>query len=246
VTDNVSLPVADPLTLIRSRIREKRIFEARFLCRRLGNEIGAQEKSALERELAALLTRVEKLQQQARAELDRGNRKRADQLYQDIEQVAIDVPGLAEARQGLEGAEAVIVKITGKSPEKRPQETKAPIPQVAVAHEEQLPVAKPQRVIKQVPLLWLIAAGLCLSLLLFFLLRGGGTREKVASPVSPPVTTRPSQTIVIRPLVPALAERVDPSSDPSASDNHPPTDKSSLPTPSMKVGPLQIQDSSRN
>jgi hypothetical protein len=242
VSDNVAFSVADPTALVRSRIKEKRIYEARFLCRRLGEEIGAKEKSALERELASLLDRVEKLQQQARLALDEGNRERAGQLYREIEQVAIDVPGLAAEMQGLEGAEAVIARMTNKPPEKRKENTPAQVAAPTVVPEKKTSVVAPMRPPKRRVRLWLLAAGICLCLVFFLLLRGG-KREKPALPVAPPAPTSPSQTISISPLVPALTERADqpgqiaPESVPSAVEESP------LPASSMNVGPLQIEDS---
>ncbi len=238
--DTVPFPVADPTALVRSRIKEKRIYEARFLCRRLGEEIGAKEKAALERELASLLDRVEKLRQQARLELDEGNRERAGQLYREIEQVAIDVPGLAAEKQGLESAEAVIARIATKPPEKRQE--KSPVPAVAAAVvPEKTPVAEPMRAPKRRVRFLLLATGLCLCLLLFLLLRNT-LRETAVSPVVPPVPPPPSQTISIRPLVPALTERADQPAGSAAESVPPPAAESPLPVPSMNVRPLQIQD----
>src|SRR5690349_15110163 len=97
----LELPVENPAALIRSRIREKRIFEARFLYRQLGAEIGEKEKAALERELSGLLTQVKKMQQQARECAAQGQNHLAEKLYSAIEQIAIDVPGLAEEKQAL-------------------------------------------------------------------------------------------------------------------------------------------------
>ena len=46
------LSVENPVSLIRSRIKEKRLFEARFLCRQLGD---ALEEAAVEGDLLGFL-----------------------------------------------------------------------------------------------------------------------------------------------------------------------------------------------
>lgn len=117
----LELPVENPSSLIRARIREKRIFEARFLYRQLGAEIGGKEKTAIERELSGILGQVKKIQQQAREYAAQGQSNLAVKLYSDIEQLAIDVPGLAEEKQALAGAEALAARITGKAVERKPE-----------------------------------------------------------------------------------------------------------------------------
>src|SRR5665647_2797098 len=117
----LELPVENPSALIQSRIREKRIFEARFLCRQLGAEIGERKKIALERELAGLLKQVGKLQQQAREYTAQGQNHLADALYLDIEEIAIDVPGLAEEKKARAGAVDLIARITGKTVAREPE-----------------------------------------------------------------------------------------------------------------------------
>ncbi len=109
------LSVENPVALIRSRIKEKRIFEARFLCRQLGDTIGEREKIALEGELAGFLSRVDTLQQQARTLLAEGQKDRAFALYREMEAIAIDIPGLAEEKRALEGAEAIIARLAVKT-----------------------------------------------------------------------------------------------------------------------------------
>lgn len=115
----LELPVENPSALIRSRIREKRIFEARFLFRQLGAEIGEREKSALERELSDSLAQVKKMQQQAREYAAQGQNNLAETLYSAIERIAIDVPGLAEEKKALAGAGALIARTTGKAVERK-------------------------------------------------------------------------------------------------------------------------------
>ena len=111
------LSVENPVSLIRSRIKEKRLFEARFLCRQLGDALGAKERLALERELTGLMDQVDTLQQQARVLLDEGQKDQVVRLYNEMEAIAIDVPGLAEEKRALEGSEAIIAKLTSKTPQ---------------------------------------------------------------------------------------------------------------------------------
>ena len=76
-TPDPLLDVDNPSALIRARIRERRIFEARFLCRQLADELGEMERNTLEAELARLLGQVERLRQQARAHAEEGRHQQA-------------------------------------------------------------------------------------------------------------------------------------------------------------------------
>lgn len=99
------------LTLIQARIAEKRLFEARFLCRRLGDGLGADKRQALARELDDALGQVEQLRRQAQALMAAGDHGQAGLLYRQIEAIAVDVPGVAEERQALAGAEALAARL---------------------------------------------------------------------------------------------------------------------------------------
>ena len=264
------LSVENPVSLIRSRIKEKRLFEARFLCRQLGDALGAKERLALERELTGWMDQLATLQQQARVLLDEGQKDQVVRLYNEIEAIAIDVPGLAEEKRALEGSGVIIAKLTSKTPHAGHRqhrlaaalaarhdndmgEQEAPI----IAHippsdkEEQgvaVPAAGPRRK-KRVSHLWLAAGLVGLLLLLFFVWRGG---KEILSPASsPPPTT---QKILIRPLVatstekaeqPAVTkqpvqEEVKPVDQPI-----PPIEKSVSPHPTLKLGALQVEESQR-
>jgi len=146
----LELPVENPSALIRSRIREKRIFEARFLFRQLGAEIGEMEKSALERELSVSLAQVKKMQQQAREYAAQGQNDLAETLYSEIERIAIDVPGLAEEKKALAGAEALIARTTGKAVERKPEV----VPQTVMPAESDkvaMPIATVRDPLKRLP-----------------------------------------------------------------------------------------------
>lgn len=213
-TSEPLLPVDDPVALIRSRIREKRIFEARFLCRQLVDAIGTAEKTALERELNGMLAQVAQLRQQAQAFLSQGEPQRAEQLYRAMEEIAIDVPGVAEEQRALAGAEALAARISAKtgasqtltSENSAGGEERVPPPPVDVAH-------KPARPRWPSPL-WLAAAmvGLVGLVALLLIVRGS---EKSSRPSASPAPG--AATILIRPLA-------SPPADPFAQSSQPPSE----------------------
>ena len=134
---NPFLAVKNPTTLIRSRISEKRIFEARFLCRQLGADIDPKEETALQQELENLVARVEELRQQARADAEAGLRARAESVYRDIERIAIDAPGLHEERAKLAGAEPLVARITGRTVPPKPEPATKPVEPRAKAEQRE-------------------------------------------------------------------------------------------------------------
>jgi len=247
----------NPVPLIRFRIKEKRLFEARFLYRQLGDAIGKKEKAALERELAGLIQQVDTLQQQARKFLAEGRREQAARLYREMEAIAVDVPGLTEDKRALEGAAALAAKIASRAAAPEPEPSLPPsIPAVAApvedGRDDALP-APPEQGKKRTGRLWLAAglAGLALLLLLLFW-RGAA---KDPAPVSPPAP--PAQNILIRPLVPdappateqpspAVAEqppeqvqKAEPEQPP------PPADQPAASIRPLTLGTLQIQESGK-
>jgi hypothetical protein len=264
------LSVENPVSLIRSRIKEKRLFEARFLCRQLGDALGAKERLALERELTGLMDQVTALQQQARVLLDEGQKDQVVRLYNEMEAIAIDVPGLAEEKRALEGSESIIAKLSSQTSyaghrqhrlaaalAARHASTMGEQEATIMANippsdkEEQgvaVPAAGTHRK-KRVGRLWLAAGLVGLLLLLFFVWRGGKESPSPAS--SPPPTT---QKILIRPLVatstekaeqPAVTkqpvqEEVKPVDQPI-----PPIEKSVSPHPTLKLGALQVEEFQR-
>ena len=207
------LSVENPVSLIRSRIKEKRLFEARFLCRQLGDALGAKERLALERELTGLMDQVVTLQHQARVLLDEGQKDQVVRLYNEIEAIAIDVPGLAEEKRALEGSEAIIAKLSSQTPHAGHRqhrlaaalaarhdndmgEQEAPImPHIPPSDKEEQGVAVPaagthrkKRVGRR---LWLAAGLVGLLLLLFFVWRGG---KEIPSPALSPTTDDPENS----------------------------------------------------
>lgn len=247
------LPVENPSALIRSRIRERRIFEARFLCRQLSTEIEAREKHALERELTDLLAQVNTLRQLASQHIAEGRNDLAGTLYRDIEQIAIDVPGLDEEKKTLVVAEAFLTRIATKAPEKQKGTAEAPaVPEAPITQTIQVPRVAPKKPtlaselrqrLQQAPPRWLLAIAIGCLVALLLLLRSPQNRQ--VPPALPPSLTAPTkQTISIRPLEssPALVPdqpnpKIDP--DPPAAEADP------SPAPALQVEALQIQKSAR-
>lgn len=252
------LSMETPVTLIRSRIKEKRLFEARFLYRQLHDAIGEREKAALERELAGLIQQVDTLQQQARNLLAEGQREQAARLYREMEAIAVDVPGLAEDKRALEGAAALAAKIVSKvvEPEPAPEPSLPPsTPAVAAPVEDgwddSLPTP-PEQGKKRVGRLWLAVglAGLALLLLLLLIWRDA-TKDPV--PVVPPAP--PAHNILIRPLVsdappateqpsPAVVEQP-PVQKAEPEQPPPPAEQPAASTRPLTLGTLQIQESGK-
>lgn len=96
-----------PASRIRAKLEERRVLEARFLLRQFSGEIDAEKRQALEQEVSQLLAEVEHLRHQARTAAAEGKREEAGRLYHSIEQIVTDLPGLAEERAALAGAEAI-------------------------------------------------------------------------------------------------------------------------------------------
>ncbi|MDD2465200.1 MAG: hypothetical protein PHI97_14475 [Desulfobulbus sp.] len=102
----------DTLAVIRSRINEKRLFEAHFLCRKLGHDLIAAQRTAVEQQLAASLKQVEQLRSDAKVLVARGELGPGRELYARIESIAIDVPGVPEEIKALAGAEALEARLS--------------------------------------------------------------------------------------------------------------------------------------
>lgn len=243
-----AIPVENPSLLIRSRIREKRIYEARFLCRQLNAEIEEAEKTALMKELAGLLSQVEKLQQQASACVALEEYELADKLYRDIERIAIDVPGLAEEKKALEGAETIVAKITKKTMGQKNGVPPGPLPPCASESESErlerpLAAQRSQRGWLSRPWQVICFFGFCfLVLLLFFFLRP--RHGKFLPTASEPFSAPPTQKIFIKPLSPFSSPPLgQPEKDAGNSDSA--IGSVSTPTSSLQVGALQIRESSR-
>lgn len=235
------LDVDNPSALIRARIRERRIFEARFLCRQLADELGEMERNALEAELARLIGQVERLRQQARAHAEEGRNQQAARTFRDIERIAIDVPGLAAERQTLEGARAVLARITETAVQRELEQTRQEITPPPPDSEAPHPLLarNRRRAVRRLPRLWLAAMllGVVLAVALFVLLRSG--RKEVPAPPVAPVA--PAQQIHIRPLV--AAGPPEPTPPPAA---RPAEGDAPAPAGSLRLGELQVRPSGRD
>lgn len=185
--------------MIRARIAEKRIFEARFLFRQFGDAIGTQQKQKLADELAAVLAEAEQLLQRARAHAAGGERVQAEELYREIEKKVIDMPGVADEARALAGAAALTLKMNAAAPlvpDPEQQFDFAPeleeIGRASLTSGRRSPEKQSAR-----RLLWLAAgAGLLTVSLLAFLYKD---IKKAGLPFS--FSNRSSETIQIRPIV---------------------------------------------
>lgn len=244
----------DPVSLIRARMQEKRLFEARFLCRQLVGEIGASEKKALERELTGLLTQVEQLRRQAQALVADGRREQAAAVYGEIAAIAIDVPGVAEEQRALEGAEALVARIACKTGPLERSDLE-PALRVDVQAETSTVDDSPQAPPKQQQpgrRVWLAVSLLGILALLALLVWRGG-RHASAPQSMPP---QAAQTITIRPLdlpspaveqpqQPQRLQQVQPLQQ-AAEPVAPPVEPENVPaSPSLKLGTLQVEDAER-
>jgi hypothetical protein len=213
---NAQPPVDNPVALIRSKMAAKRVFEARFLFRQLGDAIGTNEKMALAEELAAILSRAEQLLQRARACAAGGERSRAAELYREIEGIVIDMPGVAEESKSLTGAAALMAKITATAAIDVDPDPPAEEPaEVSEVDEEQPPPGAYSRQRSW----WLRPLWLAACLIVIGAALGAlwlGFPEHFSSTPFPP-PAQPAKNIVIRPLVsasPAVLEKASPEPSP--------------------------------
>ena len=122
-----SQPLLSPretVAVITARIKERRLYEARFLCRKLGQGLTAEQRAALEDQLSQSLSRVEQVHVKAKDALSSGNYEQARILYSQIEAVAIDVPGVQEELQNLRRAIALAERFAPASkPERKAEQS---------------------------------------------------------------------------------------------------------------------------
>ena len=234
--------IDNPSALIRARIREKRIFEARFLCRQLGSELGAMEKSVLEGELARVMAQVDKLRKQAIAYAGAGKLQLAAKVYREIERIAVDVPDLAAERQRIDGAEAVLAKVTNGAVHRGSATATPPsAPDPAEMGQSPLTVCPPARMGRSMRLsrrhLAVLFVGLVVVLgLLVYVLR----RDQAPTQAPPSAIGQPASRIVIRPVVASSPQPV-----PQPEEAVPAEETSPEPPParsgSFTIGELQVQ-----
>ncbi|QQG65482.1 hypothetical protein [Desulfobulbus oligotrophicus] len=201
-TINQNRQLQDPIVSIRARIAEKRIFEARFLFRQFGDVIAPQQKQKLADELAAVLTEAEQLLQRARAHVAGGERAQAEQLYQEIEKVVIDMPGVADEARALAGAAVLTLKMRASAPLVPDPEQQFSIdPEPRISNQNHIRFRKPQS--KTRAARWLVVclvagAGLLTASLLVL-----WYKNVTDADFSIPFLSRPSEKIQIRPIITA-------------------------------------------
>jgi hypothetical protein len=239
----------DPVALIRERIKEKRIFEARFLFRQFSDEIAAHQKMRLADELAVTLSRAEQMLQRARAHAAGGERSQAEQVYREIEAIVIDMPGVAEEIKALAGASALI---TNKQPTAPIVVDPEPLfPEVAEREGAETqgtpPAVGPRKRRRPRWPLWLAAGCVVVMLSLLAL-----WYDDVKDTSSPPITPeQPVHKILIRPMVaegPATTEQAVPVQEPPPIAEvkaekvlEPNTEQQSLPHPTDTPAPKPVQ-----
>lgn len=116
------LPSHNAAVVIRERIKEKRLFEAQFLFGLLDeDDIPAEERQALERELDGLLAVVRDLQLQANKYIAEGEYVLARKMHREMERIAVDVPGLEYGKRQVEAQDQAARKAVADP---------APVPEV--------------------------------------------------------------------------------------------------------------------
>ncbi|WP_028317600.1 hypothetical protein [Desulfobulbus elongatus] len=139
--DDAEFAAEQPAARIRARIGERRVLEARFLLRQFSEALDAGERQALIREVSRLLAEAERLRHLARTAAAEGRRGEAARLYDDIEQVAVDLPGLAEERAAQAGAAAIFSRMAAQEPVgELPEPAAEPVPVQETKKNEPLPV----------------------------------------------------------------------------------------------------------
>ena len=258
----------DPVRLIRDKITEKRIFEARFLFRQFVNEIPTGEKMQMAEQLGGVLSRADYLLQRARSYAAGGEREQAARLYREIEELVIDMPGVAEEAKSLADATALMEKIGARPAEPETPEPDQPLQQPAGAGAEQSSgQAATEPPSRRTGYIWLAALAFGLvgvGLLAWVVWRAAGREPAVVTPVS-----SSDQHILIRPLVsdtPAATELpspqqspvpVDQDNDKATTTDSPPATTSEppkpppaakqggSPSPALKLGTLRIEPSGK-
>ncbi len=129
----------DTQEVIGSRIKEKRLFEARFLCRKLGQGLTAEQRASFEHQLTQALKRVETLRAEAKTLFAQGEYASARTLYEQVEAIAIDVPGVCEEIKTLAGAEALALRLAPAAKQIKDEERKTAVEEVV--REDLPPVA---------------------------------------------------------------------------------------------------------
>ncbi|MGD9948530.1 MAG: hypothetical protein AB7U29_08645 [Desulfobulbus sp.] len=243
----------DTGAVIGSRIKEKRLFEARFLCRKLGRGLTAEQRASLEQQLEASLKQVDQLRNEAKGLLARGEYGPARELYSRLEAIAIDVPGVIEETKALAGAEALAARLS--KPAEEVVEEAAPVGPQEEALSSAPKVERPpaQEAISSIPgsiqqkkispRLWWLAglAGLLLCILVALILyAGNGAKPKPPMPVaaspkevastpqpSTEATVQPDPVTTTPPVEAAKEVQKKPASTPSR--------------PAMNLGGLQIE-----
>ena len=199
--------------VIRSRIREKRLFEARFLCRKLGQGLTAEQRASLEEQLGAALKQVDQLRNQGKERVACGEYGQARAFYAQLEAIAIDVPGVAEEVKALAGAEALAARLAKpvketvaiSSPVLEQEEVAPAIADVTLPTQEDVScVGEP--VGWRVGRFWCWAgiAGVVVCALVVFGLYVGVDTDQQAAPVTPQAKVNDtwSQAVPTEALVP--------------------------------------------
>ena len=237
--------------LIQARIREKRLYEARFLFRQLGDEIEGAAREQLQTSLTGLFNQIEQLRSQARAHASRKNREQAEDLYAAIERMAIDMPGLADEKQALAKLPYAVSAAKGEKPpsygaDKQPVAVEAesrkrsPIAPLVRLQPLVARLRQPRRYWRWATLALLLLLIVAMSLLL--------PADKPERPVAKPPSSEQGtpQSIVIRPMVASGQEAAAPSRPSSPPPDALPADpvvKPAAKEGSLHLGTLQVEAS---
>ncbi len=100
-TDHPQDPMS-PEELVRLRLARRRLFEARFLLKRLAPDMGPVEVEQLRQEIRVLVKKVNRLAEKAEDRVRQGSFDDALAAYEQVRLLAVDYPGLDSLVQQVE------------------------------------------------------------------------------------------------------------------------------------------------
>lgn len=100
--------IKSPIAIIRERIAAKRLYEARFLLRQLGDELTPANREQMAKQLEDTIHALEQKHRDALYYAGQGNFDRAAELLEGIEQVTVDFPDLDREKERLNPVDPIL------------------------------------------------------------------------------------------------------------------------------------------